>query len=233
MRINKYLASQKIASRRGVDDLIRQKLVRINGRIAMLGAQVNEGDKVTVGKVVQEQIQKHRTYLAYNKPRGVVSHTPEEGQQQITDVVNVGFPVFPIGRLDRASRGLIILTNDGRITGRLLDPQYEHEKEYAVTVDRPLEKHFLRHLAAGMKIESEKTRPAEVKQTGENRFTIILSEGKRHQIRRMCAAFGYRVTDLRRTRIMNIKLGALAEGTWRKIEGDELKTFLTALGFEE
>lgn len=228
MRINKYLAVKKYASRREADKLIQAGMVKINGRVAKLGDKVNEKDKVEVGKRVLERM-KELVYVAYNKPLGIVTHSPEQDQDEIMDVVNVGVPVFPIGRLDRSSHGLILLTNDGRITDRLLSPKYDHEKEYLVRVDKPIEKHFLRHLGTGIDIEGYKTKPAKVRQTTEKSFNIILTEGKKHQIRRMCSAFGYVTNDLKRVRIMNIKLGNLKEGQWRKIEGIELRDFLKKL----
>lgn len=228
MRINKYLAVKNYASRREADRLIQVGMVKINGRVAKLGDKVNEKDVVEVSKRVTERM-KELVYVAYNKPLGIVTHSPENDQDEILDVVNVGVPVFPIGRLDRSSHGLILLTNDGRITDKLLSPKYDHEKEYLVRVNKPIEKHFLKHLGTGIDIEGYKTKPAKVKQTTEKSFNIVLTEGKKHQIRRMCAAFGYVTNDLKRVRIMNIKLGNLKEGQWRKIEGIELKEFLKLL----
>lgn len=232
MRLNKYLAYRKFASRREADKLIDAGLVKINGRVAKLGDRVNESDEVEVNSKTLEKIKNSLIYVAYNKPHGIVTNNPEEGQEAITDVVNVGVPVFPIGRLDRSSRGLIILTNDGRITDQLLNPKYEHEKEYIVKVDKPLEKHFLRHLGTGIDIEikDHMTKPAVVKQIGDSTFRITLVEGKKHQIRRMCAAFGYTVINLQRVRIMNIRLGNLKEGEYRVLEGRELDEFLHLLG---
>lgn len=228
MRINKYLAVKNYASRREADRLIQVGLVKINGRVAKLGDKVNEKDKVEVAKRVLERM-KELVYVAYYKPLGIVTHSPEDDQDEILDVVNVGVPVFPIGRLDRSSHGLILLTNDGRITDKLLSPKYDHEKEYVVRVDKPIEKHFLKHLGSGIDIEGYKTKPAKVRQITEKSFDIVLTEGKKHQIRRMCAAFGYVTNDLKRVRIMNIKLGSLKPGQWRKIEGIELRDFLKIL----
>lgn len=232
MRINKYLALRKYASRREADKLIEAGQVKINGRAAKLGDRVSESDEVEVNSKAVENIQSKLIYIAYNKPHGIVTNNPEEGQEAITDVIDVGVKVFPIGRLDRSSRGLIILTNDGRITDQMLNPKYEHEKEYIVKVDKPLEKHFLRHLGTGIDIEIEghMTKPAVVKQIGDSTFRITLVEGKKHQIRRMCAAFGYTVINLQRVRIMGIKLGNLKEGEYRILEGRELENFLESVG---
>lgn len=232
VRLNKYLAFKKYASRREADKLIGSGLVKINGRIAKLGDKVNESDEVEINSKAVEKIKGDLVYFAYNKPHGIVTNNPEEGQEAIADVVDFGVKVFPIGRLDRSSRGLIILTNDGRITDRLLNPEYEHEKEYIVKVDKPLEKHFLRHLGTGIDIEikDHMTKPAVVKQISDNTFRITLIEGKKHQIRRMCAAFGYTVINLQRVRIMNVGLGNLKEGGFRAIEGRELEELLKLLG---
>jgi len=225
MRINKYLAAHGYASRREADYFIKNGQVKINGRVAVLGDQVQEGDKVVVGKAVTERL-KQLVYLAYNKPVGIVTHSPEQGQQSIADVFKYKTPVSPIGRLDRDSHGLIILSNDGRLTGKLLNPDSNQEKEYIVTVDKPIISNFLKHLAKGVNIEGYVTKKAEVAQLGSKYFSIILTEGKKHQIRRMCAALGYQVTELVRTRIMNIKLGELKEGEARELKGAELKLFL-------
>ena len=232
VRLNKYLAFKKYASRREADKLIEGGLVKINGKVAKLGDKVQETDLVEVNTKAAEKVKGKLVYFAYNKPYGIVTNNAEEGQEAITDIVNVGVPVFPIGRLDRSSRGLIILTNDGRITDQLLNPKYEHEKEYIVKVDKPLEKHFLRHLGTGIDIEikDHMTKPAVVKQIGPTTFRITLVEGKKHQIRRMCAAFGYVTNGLQRVRIMNIRLGNLKEGEYRALEGRELEDFLGSLG---
>lgn len=225
MRINKYLAWKKHSTRRGADDLIEKGQVIINGRKAVLGDKVNENDAVEVrfrGK------QPEMVYLAYNKPRGIVTHSAQKGEKDIEHSVLLK-GVFPVGRLDKDSHGLIILTNDGRITERLLSPNFEHEKEYLVTTKEPLRSSFKEKMEAGVQIEDEKTKPCRVKILDENTFQIILTEGKKHQIRRMCVALFQEVNDLERIRVMNIILGDLAPGAYRKITGPELKTFLSSL----
>ncbi len=231
-RINKYLAFKKYASRREADTFIRNGWVKINGKTAKLGDKVSEHDTVTVSPGAVKKRREALVYFAYNKPIGIVSVSPEGDQRSILDVAGIQTWVFPLGRLDRSSRGLILLTNDGRVTDQLLNPDREHEKEYIVKVDKSLEKHFLRHLATGIDIHIKEhmTKPAIVTQTKGDTFRITLVEGKKHQIRRMCSAFGYVVKDLQRVRVMNIKLGNLKEGTYRKIEGEELQEFLSALG---
>ncbi|HEU0085809.1 MAG TPA: pseudouridine synthase [Candidatus Paceibacterota bacterium] len=226
MRINKYLAWKKHSTRRGADDLIRSKKVFINGRPAVLGDQVQEKDHVEVrftGK------QKPYVYLAYNKPRGIVTHSPAENEKEILDQVPLQ-GIFPIGRLDKDSHGLIILTNDGRITDRLLSPEYSHEKEYVVKTKEKLRQSFKSKMEAGVRIEREVTAPAKVEIINDHTFKIILTEGKKHQIRRMCSALFQEVADLERIRVMNIKIDGIKEGRYREIEGKELKNFLSLLG---
>ena len=230
MRINKYLAHTGVASRREADVLIGGGKVLINGKKAETGQQVNEGDDVeVVGKT------KPKTYLAYYKGRGIITHSPGEGEVDIIGRLARDFGinhVAPVGRLDKDSEGLIILSNDGRITGPLLDPEADHEKEYDVLVDKPISGMFKRVMAAGVDIEGYRTKPAMVEGNEKNdkRFKIILTEGKKHQIRRMCAALGYQVQSLKRIRIMNIELGKLKPNQYRKISGPELDTFLNNLG---
>ncbi len=214
MRINKYLAHNKHSTRRGADELITKGQVFINNRLAVLGDKVNETDKVEVrfrGKPAPY------IYLAYNKPRGMP-----------TEEINIK-DVFPIGRLDKDSHGLIILTNDGRITEGLLSPEYEHEKEYLVSTKEKLRSSFKDKMEAGVQIEDERTAKCKVKIIDEHTFKVILTEGKKHQIRRMCVALFQEVDDLERIRIMNVELGKLASGQYREIEGEELQEFLHSL----
>lgn len=231
VRINKYLAEKGYCSRREADELIRKGLVRINGVKAVLGDKVSETDTVEVKKGGGAGPKK-LVYLAYNKPIGIVTHSPVEGEQGITDVLDFEEQVFPVGRLDKASHGLIILTNDGRVTDRLLNPERLHEKEYVVKTAMPVKDSFLRRLGRGVKIEDYFTKPATVKPLGQNVFSITLTEGKRHQIRRMCAAAGNDVADLKRVRVMNIRLGSLNSGEYRILKGEELDLFLNQLGLK-
>ena len=225
MRINKYLALKKHSTRRGADELITKKQVFINGRLAVLGDKVNENDAVDVrfrGKQVPY------IYMAYNKPKGIVTHSADEGQKEIKNVVAIK-DIFPIGRLDKDSHGLIILTNDGRITERLLGPEYVHEKEYLVKTKNKLRSSFKDKMEAGVKIGTEKTKKCKVQIINDQTFKIILTEGKKHQIRRMCDALFQEVDDLKRIRIMNIELGKLPIGAHREIKGEELQKFLHSL----
>ncbi len=225
VRINKYLALKKHSTRRGADELIKEGKVFINGKIAKLGDKITETDQVDVrfrGK------QKPYIYIAYNKPKGVVTHSADEGEREIKHEVAIK-DIFPIGRLDKDSHGLIILTNDGRITERLLGPTFKHEKEYAVRTKETLRSSFKSKMEAGVQIDKEKTAPCKVQVTGDRNFKITLTEGKKHQIRRMCVALFQEVEDLRRIRIMNIELGKLMPGKHREIKGEELNTFLKSL----
>jgi 23S rRNA pseudouridine2604 synthase len=230
MRINKYLAEQKVASRREADTLISAKQVLINGQPAVLGQLVNDGDKVQIAGATKKYI-----YLAYYKGRGVITHSPSEGEVDIMTRLKKDYSitnVSPVGRLDKDSEGLIILSNDGRITGPLLDPEANHEKEYEVTVDKPISGMFTKLMALGVDIEGYRTKPATIITSPRNqkRFNLTITEGKKHQIRRMCAALGYQVQTLKRVRVMNLEVGTLKPNQYRKIAGVELKQLLKELG---
>jgi 23S rRNA pseudouridine2604 synthase len=226
VRINKYLAHKGVATRTGVDELIKHEKVLINGKIAKLGDKVLETDKVEVrGK----HTKKNYIYLAYNKPRGIVSANPQKGEKDVIDSANLNNSVFPVGRLDKDSHGLLILTNDGRITDRLLNPIYNHEKEYLVEVDRKFTPAFIKHMQDGVDIDEGVTKPAIVKKISENTFSIILTEGKNRQIRRMTEKLGYTVRDLQRVRVQNVELGKIPKNSYREITGDELNTFLKSI----
>ncbi len=225
MRINKYLALKKHSTRRGADELITKKQVFLNGKLAVLGDKVSETDRVEVrfrGKQIPY------IYLAYNKPVGIATHSSNQNEKDIKQVVSLK-DVFPIGRLDKDSHGLIILTNDGRITDGLLNPNSVHEKEYVVTTKEKLRTSFKTNMERGVKIENEMTKKCKVDILSEKKFSVTLTEGKKHQIRRMCSALFQEVDDLKRVRIMNIKLGKLSSGEYRNIEGEELRTFLHSL----
>lgn len=228
MRINRYLALENICSRREADVLIEQKKVTINGRVAVLGDKVLENDNV---EVFLDGAEKELVYLAYNKPRGIITHSPQYGEKSIENITRFPQKVYPVGRLDKDSHGLIILTNDGRVTGKLLEPVNFHEKEYVVKVDRDMTPSFLKHMAEGVELDDGyQTRPAIVEKIDEKTFSIILTEGKKRQIRRMCESLGRNVTDLKRIRILNIQLDDIKPGKHREITGEELKEFLKTIG---
>jgi len=229
IRVNKYVAHQGWASRREADTLIEKGAILINGKKALMGQKVEEGDKVTLKGET-----KSKRYLAYYKGRGIITHSPAEGETDIMMRLKKDYSitdVTPVGRLDKDSEGLMILSNDGRITAPMLDPEADHEKEYALTLDKPINGVFLKEIEKGVNIEGYVTKPCKaIKQKSKIRVNIILTEGKKHQIRRMCAALGYQVQDLKRVRIMNVELGTMKPNQYRKIAGPELKAFLQELG---
>ncbi len=228
IRINKYLALKNYATRKGADDLIKKGYVFINGRKAVLGDQVYRDEDVTVsGKAPK----KDYVYYAYNKAVGV-STNPEVKSKDILMITKFKEKVFPIGRLDKDSRGLIIMTNDGRVTDRLLAPQYVHEKEYVVKVEPNFSDKFLELMAGGVhfdKFISKKCKVWRHTSKSKDTFNIILTEGKKRQIRRMCEALHHSVVNLKRIRIMNVELGNINEGEYRAINGAELDTLLKSL----
>lgn len=228
-RLNAYLAHRGVASRREADAAIAAGLVFVNGRRAELGDRVRPTDTVEVRGEA-----KQKYYVAYHKPIGVVTHSPQKNERGISDVFRFKAPLAPMGRLDKDSHGLIILTNDGRVTGRLLDADENREKEYWVRVDKTVRPGFLEKLSEGITLEEGvRTKPARVKRIGERTFVIVLTEGKRHEIRRMCAAFGYRVLELCRTRVMDIRLGDLKPGEGREFTAAERRSFLDNLGLAD
>jgi 23S rRNA pseudouridine2604 synthase len=229
IRINKYLADKEICSRREADKLIEEGKVTINGKKASLGEMVNESDEVNVEGTLKELV-----YIAYNKPAGIVTNCPQEGEKEIADVLKLNYKVFPVGRLDKESRGLILLSNDGRITDKLLNPHNYHEKEYEVEVDHPLKENDLKQLRQGITLEGGFiTKKCEIRQIDDYSFSIILTEGKNRQIRRMCLALGFVVVDLNRIRIMNIKLESMPEGHYKILSGEILEELLEELGLDE
>ncbi len=226
IRINRYLALKNYSTRRGGDELIEKGRVFINGKKAALGDKVNENDVV---EVTASKNPKKYVYFAYNKPRGVTTHSPQEGERDIKESTPLK-DVFPIGRLDKNSSGLIILTNDGRVTDRLLNPEYTHDKEYIVKTEDKLRPSFKKITEAGVDIEGYRTKESKVDILNDFTFRITLTEEKKHQIRRMCSALHHKVRELKRIRIMNIKLSDLPVGAYRQLEGKELTKFLKGLG---
>ena len=221
MRLNKYISATGVCSRREADKWIEAGRVTCNGRPAMLGTQVAEGEEVRIdGELIGAK--KKQVYIALNKPVGIICTTEPDIEDNIID--HIGYPerIFPVGRLDRDSEGLILLTNDGDIVNEILRAENNHEKEYLVTVERPITDLALSMMAAGVKIMGELTRPSKVTRVNAQSFRITLTQGLNRQIRRMCSALGYRVQQLRRVRIMNIHLGDLAPGQWRHLTPAEL-----------
>lgn len=225
IRINKYLALKGFSTRKEADKLVEQGKVFINSRKAVLGDKVFENDNVSVKGIGKRKY----IYIAYNKPKGIVTVNPKPGEKSINNNPTLPKNVFPIGRLDKNSRGLIVLTNDGRVTDRLLNPKNDHEKEYLVELARPYSSGFLKHMSEGVQIGDYKTKPAKVSAVNKTKFKIILSEGKNRQIRRMSEKLGYTVTDLQRIRIQNLNLGKTSEGSFRELEEKETEKFLKSL----
>lgn len=228
MRINKYLAHKGLATRTGVDELIKSNKILINGVIAKLGDKVKETDKVEVRGVHNKKY----IYLAYNKGMGVVSTNPQGDEKSIMDNIKMSEKIFPIGRLDKESHGLIILTNDGRVTDRLLSPDKNHEKEYLVKLDRKYTPGFVRNMQEGVNLTDGITKPAKVEEVDDIRFKLTLTEGRNRQIRRMAEKLGFTVRDLQRIRIQNIELDKLPLNSYREIKGDEKAEFLKSIGLE-
>ncbi|MCT8975712.1 23S rRNA pseudouridine(2604) synthase RluF [Clostridium sp. CX1] len=223
VRINKFISEKGICSRRDADKLIEEKRVTINGVIAETGSKVGPDDEVRLyGKLLRKK--ESRVYIALNKPVGIISTTEKKVKNNIVDFVNYPKRIFPIGRLDKDSEGLIFLTNDGDIVNKILRAGNNHEKEYVVTVNRPITSDFIKGMSSGVKILNTVTKPCIVKKEGTNTFRIILTQGLNRQIRRMCEAFGYTVIKLKRVRIMNVTLKDLPNGKWRYLTSDEMDT---------
>jgi len=230
MRINKFLSAAGIVSRRGADKWIEAGRITINGQVAELGSRVDEGDEVRVdGNIVQTESE--LVYIALNKPVGITSTTERHIEGNVVDFVNHPLRIFHIGRLDKDSNGLLLLTNDGDIVNEILREEHGHEKEYIVTVDKPLSKEFVRQMESGVHILDTKTKPCKVRQLGPRKFNITLTQGLNRQIRRMCSALGYHVQTLQRTRILNIHLGDLPIGHWRDLTENELQTLFNMLHY--
>lgn len=231
-RINKYLADSGYCSRREADRLVAQGRVMIDGRVAGMGDRVAEGMKITVnGKSLDGDGEK--VYILLNKPRGIVCTADPREKYNVVDYLNYPVRVYPVGRLDKDSEGLLLLTSDGDIVNRVLRARGGHEKEYEVTIDRPVTAEFVKRMASGVPILDRVTLPCKVKKTGDKSFNIILIQGLNRQIRRMCEYLGCRVVTLKRTRIMNMRLGDMQPGDWRHVTKAELKVLLDTLEAKE
>jgi len=228
MRLNNYISSSGICSRREADKWIKEKKVKVNGKLADIGTKVSEDDVVEVmGKTVNPK--QNKVYIAFNKPVGITCTTERHIKGNIVDFINHKERIFPIGRLDKDSQGLILLTNDGSIVNEILREENNHEKDYIVTVDKPITKGFLISMSKGVKIFNPVqkkyviTKSCKVEKINDKTFKITLSQGLNRQIRRMCEVLGYKVIRLKRVRIMNIKLNGIPEGTYRNLSEEELK----------
>jgi 23S rRNA pseudouridine2604 synthase len=229
MRLNKHISESGIASRREADAWIAAGRVTVNGAKGELGTKVEADDVVLVDG---RPLPARRTplYIALNKPRGITSTTERDVTGNIVDFVGHRERIFPIGRLDKDSEGLILLTNDGDIVNEILRVENGHEKEYLVTVEPPVTDNFLSMMAKGVRIGGEKTKPCTVTRTGRDEFRMVLTQGLNRQIRRMCSALGWRVKRLVRIRIMHIRLGTLESGRWRDLTESEQGTLLRMVG---
>ena len=224
-RLNKFISDSGHCSRREADKLIEQKRVTINGRLPKLGTKVEDGDEVAVdgfrikGRAVNKS---DRVYLVYYKPIGITSTTEQGVRGNIVDAIDHDERIFPVGRLDKMSEGLIFLTSDGDIVNKILRAENSHEKEYLVTVDKSIDKHFALKMSQGIPILNTTTKPCKVNIQSRSTFSITLTQGLNRQIRRMCEYLGYEVKQLRRVRIMNVQLGKLKPGQWRNLTREEM-----------
>lgn len=230
MRINKYISESGKTSRRGADKLIANGRVTINGKRATLGSRVEHGYDVRIdGKPIT--LESNKVYIALNKPVGITSTTEKNVNGNIVDFVNHPLRIFHIGRLDKDSQGLILLTNDGDIVNEILRSEYRHEKEYIVSVNKPITPKFLKKMSEGVEILDTKTLPCKTFQLSKYDFKIILTQGLNRQIRRMCTELGYEVKRLQRIRIMNIHLGNLPSGKWRDLSKKERTQLFKELNY--
>ena len=222
IRLNKYLSDAGICSRRQADRWIEEKRITVNGETARTGMKIALDSEVCIdGKPIKKEEKK--VLLAMNKPAGIVCTAEKREKNNIVDYMKYPKRIYPVGRLDKDSTGLLLLTNDGELVNKIMRAGNYHEKEYLVSVNKPVTEEFCRKMSCGVAILDTVTRPCKVEKTGEKSFRIILTQGLNRQIRRMCETLGYRVLTLQRVRIMNIRLGSLKEGTWRSIEGKERK----------
>ncbi len=228
MRLNKYLGETGAWSRRVADTLIAEGRVTVNGQVAVLGTQVEPGDVVLVdGAAVGPSRKQHSpVYIALNKPRGITCTTERHVRGNIVDFVAHSERIFPIGRLDKDSEGLILLTNDGDIVNEVLRVEHGHEKEYVVHIGSRISDEFLLRMAGGVDLGDARTRPCRVWRSGPQSFHVVLTQGLNRQIRRMCSALGHDVIALRRIRIMHIELGELPRGRWRDLTAEEVAGLL-------
>ena len=225
VRLNKFLSGAGICSRREADRLIAEGRITIDGRTAVMGDKVTQEMQILVnGKPIRQEEEK--IFLVYHKPRGVVCTTEKKEKMNIVDYINYPKRIYPVGRLDKESEGLIFLTNQGELVNQILRSRYDHEKEYEVTVDKEITSRILHKLEEGVPILDTVTKPCRTQKTGEKTFRIVITQGLNRQIRRMCEYYGYRVKRLVRIRILNVKLGNLKVGEYRKLTAAEEKELM-------
>ena len=225
IRINKYLSERGPYSRRGIDKLINERRILVNGKLIKPGFKVNTDDEIKIDgeTIIKSKKRKKNTYLIFNKPVGVECTTNQKIKNNIIDYIGYPQRIFPIGRLDKDSEGLIFLTNDGDIVNKILRSENNNEKEYIVQVNRKITGEFLSSISKGVKLKNIKTKPCVIQKINNYTFKIILTQGLNRQIRRMCNLFDYKVKSLIRTRIMNIELGSMKVGKFRKFFPNELQ----------
>jgi 23S rRNA pseudouridine2604 synthase len=230
MKIDQYIGQSGFTSRRKAFDLITGKRVKVNGRVATFSTKVDEGDRVEIDDRLLEYKPFVAVYLVYNKPKGIIC-TTEKIPGNIVDAIAYPERIYPVGRLDKDSEGLLLLTNNGPMIDKISNAAFGHEKEYIVTLNMPVRSQFLREIQAGIKLHHETTKPcrAWIEPGTKRIFRIILTQGLNRQIRRMCNAYDYQVLKLQRVRVMNIGLGKLKPGEWRTISEDELKVLMQML----
>lgn len=225
IRLNKFLSDAGYCSRREADRLVEQGVVKVNGKTAVMGQKVTINDSIMVkGKNISRE--EEQILIALNKPVGIECTTDLNNPDNIVDFINFDKRIYPIGRLDKNSQGLILLTNDGSIVNNILKGSNYHEKEYVVTVDKPVTDNFIKKMSTGVRIIDQVTRPCKVAKVKKHVFNIVLTQGLNRQIRRMCGELGYNVQKLKRIRIMNIELGNLPVGQYRKVTDSELKELM-------
>lgn len=227
IRLNKFLSDAGFCSRREGDRLVEQGRVTVNGETAVMGQKVTVQDIVMVdGKRISRE--EEQILLAFNKPVGIECTSDLTNPDNIIDYIHYPKRIYPIGRLDKNSQGLILLTNDGSLVNHILKASNYHEKEYVVTVDKPVTEEFLKKMSSGVEILEQITRPCKVTKVSRHVFNIVLTQGLNRQIRRMCDALGYHVQKLQRIRVMNIKLGNLKKGSYRQLTDEELKELMNS-----
>ena len=228
--LNKYISDTGYCSRREADRLIEAGRVMLNNEVAVTGNRYSPGDEVVVdGSIVKSVPKEKKVILAFNKPTGITTTTDTNIPGNIISYINYPKRIFPRGRLDKDSPGLIFLTNDGDLVNKILRAGNKHEKEYSVRVHKPIDGLFLKNMSEGVRIDGQKTLPCKIRQTGKQTFTIILVQGLNRQIRKMCEALGYNVTFLQRTRIMHIALAKIAVGKWRHLSEPEIEQLEASL----
>jgi 23S rRNA pseudouridine2604 synthase len=229
VRINKYLADRGLCSRREADKLVTAGRIKVDGQVALMGQKVSGQENITFDDQPVAGAKPTAVYILYNKPVGIICSTDPKAKDNIVEAVGYPERIFNIGRLDVASSGLILLTNDGDIVNKILRAEGKHEKEYVVTVDRKITPDFLDNMRKGVMIDDEKTLPAKIEQISEFTFRIVLVEGRNRQIRKMCETLGFTVQSLKRVRIMHIELGGLNTGEWRHLTAGEESELMATL----